>query len=452
MPPRRNATPGAAADTAPRDALTVLPLMLPRTLATRIWGALPCDVRLRCREVCPAWRDALAEPRLWTELDLTKTSGAVARLTPALLRAAATRAEGRLERLFVTDTDDTIDLERLHEVMDNAEALDAALLEVFAANADSLQLLRLESGFVTHERLESLMRAVPRQCVVEADAEVEYGYAVPMLRNEPPFQALRFRSLHVDTKHMIAADVAAMAGELISHPSLRELTLYRCPLDTFAALDAVVDAALTLRLTKLALDDCRLVPAAAVALPRLLRCGTVQEFRLTSGQLLDGQVAPLLADAVRSNRTLTSLTLDLMGLWNDDTDAACAALFSSFVGHASLASIFLRFNHVRSPNATAAAGAQLAALVAANSPQLRLLDVKNNGLYDDGLGPLVDALPRNTHLRTLVCSGMSAEFVREQLMPALAANTSLQTLDSGNAKADAFIKRRAAAMAATARA
>ena len=450
MPPRCNATPGAAADTAPRDALTVLPLVLPRPLATRIWGVLPCDVRLRCREVCPAWRDALAEPRLWTELDLTKKSGAVVCLTPALLRAAAARAGGRLERLFVTDaTDDTLDLARLEEIMANADALDAALLEVFAANADALQLLRLERGHFTYERLESLMRAVPRQCVVEADAEVEYGYAEPMLRNEPPFQAVRFRSLHVDIKHMFASDVAA---DLKSHSSLRELTLYRAPLDTFAALDAVVDAALALRLTKLALDDCRVVPAAAVALPRLLNGDALQEFRLSSGQLLDAHVAPLLADALRSNRTLTSLTLDNMGLWDDEVDAACAALFSSFVGHASLASIFWRFNHVRSPNATAAASAQLAALVAANSPQLRSLDVSRNGLYDDGLGPLMDALPRNTHLRELVCSGMSAAFVREQLMPALAANTSLQTLDSGNAKADAFIKRRAAAMAAAARA
>ena len=84
---QRSATPSADADETPRDALTVLPLALPHTLTLRIWGALPCDVRLRCREVCPAWRDALAEPRLWSEVDLTETSGIVARVTPAQRRA-----------------------------------------------------------------------------------------------------------------------------------------------------------------------------------------------------------------------------------------------------------------------------------------------------------------------------------------------------------------------------
>ena len=74
MPPRCSAHPGATVDAELRDALTVLPLALPHALAQRIWRSLPCDARLRCREVCPAWRDALAEPRLWTELDLTATS------------------------------------------------------------------------------------------------------------------------------------------------------------------------------------------------------------------------------------------------------------------------------------------------------------------------------------------------------------------------------------------
>ena len=104
MPPRSALLVAAAAD-EPRDSLTVLPLALPLPLSRRIWSSLPCDVRLRCREVARAWRDALAEPRLWTELDLTMTSGIVARATPALLLAAAARAGGQLERLLVTNLD-----------------------------------------------------------------------------------------------------------------------------------------------------------------------------------------------------------------------------------------------------------------------------------------------------------------------------------------------------------
>ena len=75
-------------------------------------------------------------------------------------------------------------------------------------------------------------------------------------------------------------------------------------------------------------------------------------------------------------------------------------------------------------------------------------------MSDAGLGALVDALPRNTHLRELDCGRniMSAVFKREWLLPALAANTSLQKLVSDDAEADAFIAARAAAAAAAARA
>jgi hypothetical protein len=84
----------------------------------------------------------------------------------------------------------------------------------------------------------------------------------------------------------------------------------------------------------------------------------------------------------------------------------------------------------------AAAGAALGALVAANAPALHELDVSWSELADAGLGPLVDALPRNTHLRTLNLSdgdgqGMSEAFVRDRLLPAVRANSSLRELDTG---------------------
>ena len=129
-----DASRGAAAEDEPCDALTVLPLALPHALALRIWVALPADVRLRCREVCPAWRDALGEPRMWKELDLTPTSGVAARLSPALLLAAAARAGGQLERLLVTDS----------------YGLEATLLAVVAANAATffLRLLHIDRAML----------------------------------------------------------------------------------------------------------------------------------------------------------------------------------------------------------------------------------------------------------------------------------------------------------------
>ena len=430
----RSANPDAADDEKPRDALTALPLALPAPLALRIWAALPCDTRLRCREVARAWRDALAEPRAWVELDVTAAASGAVPVTPALLRAAAARAGGRLERLCVMC----------------AHALEAELLAVVAANAGTLRLLRLERrvlGVLATNRFQLLLRAAPQTCVVEADVSVAIADAGRLLRCKPPFQMLRLLSLEVQGDGvMLAADVAALAAQLAAHSSLRELSLWSIPLDTFAALDAVVDAALTLRLRTLVLEACHVRPASAVALPRLLRCDALRELEVEGGaMLLDAPAAALLAAALRSNRTLTSLALCNVGMWLE-ADVA-ALLFGALVGHASMLKLRL-CGFVGSRYAATAAGAALGALVAANAP-LRVLNVSWNGLADAGLGPLVDALPRNTHLRELSCRtnyGFSAAFAREVLIPALAANTSLQKLHSGDAEADAFIAARTAAV------
>jgi hypothetical protein len=77
-----------------------------------------------------------------------------------------------------------------------------------------------------------------------------------------------------------------------------------------------------------------------------------------------------------------------------------------------------------------AADAALGALVAANAPALTELDVSWNGLSDAALRPLFEALPFNTHLRTLsvVYNGTSDAFARDVLLPAVRANTSLRKL------------------------
>ena len=413
----------AAADGALCDALTVLPLALPLPLATRIWLALPADVRMRCREVARAWRDALAEPHLWTEFDLTAASGVVARVMPALLMAAAARADGQLERLYVTYAD------TLHD----------ALLAALAAYANTLRLLRLEySGgkYITTVMLQRLLRAAPRQCVVEADIDEQFALVVLMLRNEDPFEALRMRALHVRGVDMGVADVYTLTAALVTHGSLPDVMLWEVPLDTFEALDAVVDAALALRLTKLELNDCHVTPASAVALLRLLRGNVLRELTVWNRNfmLLDAQAAPLLADALRSNCTLMSLNLMSADLWRD-ADIAWL-LFDALTGHASLMSIKLWGG----ADSSRTVNQLLGALVAADSP-LRALNIAHNDLGDAGLGPLVDALPRNTHLQELQINGnfMSGAFVHNRLMPALAANASLRKLSSDSREANDFI-------------
>ena len=430
-----------------RDAMTALPLALPLPLAMQIWGLLPCDVRMRCREVCRAWRDALAEPRLWTVVKLTAAGGVVARITPALLLAVAARAGGQLERLHIAQ----------------AAELGAALTAVVAANTETLRLLRLKFGgseratgiYDSGDALEEVLRAAPRQCVVEVNASLRYPVARTLLRTTPapPFQALlRIRLLRIDGAGMNTGDVLALAAELAAHASLRELTLLSAPLRSFVALDAVVHAALTLRLTALKLVDCNMGVMSATALPRLLRGDALRHLTVVNSHyvVFDTHSAALLADALRSNRTLSSLVLIGIDLWRD-VDAA-AALFAALVGHASLTRIVLSGDFAAYED-EAAAGALLGALVAANSTRLCALDVDYNALGDIGLGPLVDALPRNTHLRELHCrcNQISDSFVHDKLIPSLAANTSLRLLSSSSFKADIFIKTRTAAMAAAAR-
>jgi hypothetical protein len=76
-------------------------------------------------------------------------------------------------------------------------------------------------------------------------------------------------------------------------------------------------------------------------------------------------------------------------------------------------------------------GALLGGLVAANAPALTELSVAWCALNDDGLRALFEALPRNTHLRTLACFGndVSEAFARNMLLAAVPANTSLRSLD-----------------------
>jgi Ran GTPase-activating protein (RanGAP) involved in mRNA processing and transport len=150
---------------------------------------------------------------------------------------------------------------------------------------------------------------------------------------------------------------------------------------------------------------------------------------------LDAPAAAVLAAALRANSTLTSLTLNFAGVLGDA--AAAAELLGALTGHASLRVLSLRGNYVIAAH-QAAAGASLGALLAANAPALTELDVSRCNLGDDGLRPLFAALPRNSHLGTLDVSDndMSDAFAHDVLLPALRANASLRTINSGGVAAD----------------
>jgi hypothetical protein len=435
MPPRRSARVAAvAAAVAERE--TALP-PLPLSVVLHIFSLLPVDCRLRCTEVCRGWRSVLSERSLWTRLELTAESGVRVRagFNPgapwiALLRCAAARAGGGLQSLRI----DAV----THE----------ALLAVAAANAGALREVHVHTrdrqddlGFNAAE-VEALLVAAPLLRVLATDLisddDTDIEAARRALRNEAPFGPLRVRRLCVYFRGDDEAGVAAFAGDVAGHASLAWLTLDSAPMNTPATLDAVVDAALARRLQSVTLNVCDLSPASAPALARLLSSDALTTLECWEMHLLDAPAARVLAAALRANSTLTSLTLNDVGVFDDA--AAAAELLGALTGHASLRTLCLAFNHMHAAN-QAAVGAALGTLLAANAPALTELDVSECELGNAGLRALFKALPQNTHLRTLDCqdNDVSQAFTRDVLLPAVCANASLRsinTLGFGDAAAD----------------
>ena len=104
-------------------------------------------------------------------------------------------------------------------------------------------------------------------------------------------------------------------------------------------------------------------------------------------------------------------------------------MMRALTGHPSLQEIDLSLNLPPDPTA---AGALLGALLAADSPALRELRIRNSErLGDAGMRPLLQALARNTHLRELDCCDvgiMSEQFAQGVFLPAVRANTGLRKL------------------------
>jgi hypothetical protein len=396
---------------------------LPHALALAIFSRLTVEQRLRCIEVCRGWRAMLADYSSWLRLDLTRADGS--KCSEALLRAATSRAGGKLRLLHLACGDE----------------LHGSLCAVAAGNATTLQELRISAPAASPpqsrrtQHLEALLRAAPQLRTLEAD--VYCGNAAEarrVLRNAPPFGPLRVRQL---SAHAATADaVLALAADLVAHASLTSVWLCDAPLDAPAALDAVVDAALARRLSSVQLTTCGLSPASAPALARLLGGNTLTELSLdhTLRQLLDAPAAMLLANALRANTSLTALALDSIELWRDA--AAAAELMGALKAHPRLRRLSLSWND--GSMHAAEAGAALAALLLANAPPLQTLNISLNFLYDAGMAPVVDALRHNTHLTKLDCSEnrMSEAFARNTLLPAVRTNTSLRELFASDLEGD----------------
>jgi hypothetical protein len=331
--------------------------------------------------------------------------------TDALLHAAAARAGGGLQSLDVTDC---------------AVITQQALRAVAAANAGALRELRAKcarSCSLDISQVEALLHAAPRLHMLEVSLYDCLENAWRVLRYDPPFGPVRVRRLRVygDDLGEGEDDVLLLAADMSTHVGLMALAVLCLPLNTPAALDAVVDAALARRLSSLELTGCYLCPASAPALARLLGGGSLTALSIDNNcsRLLNDTAVAVLGDALRASSTLTSLSLTCLR----HGPAGAAALLRALTGHPSLQTL-----HVCTELWDA--GAALGELVAANAPSFVHLDVSRCRLGDEGLGPLFDALPHNTHLRSLNCwrNQASEAFTRDRLMPAVRANTSLRSL------------------------
>jgi hypothetical protein len=407
MPPRDSAR------VAERVSSALSPLPLP--LVLQIFSSLPVDERARAACVCRGWCHVLLERSLWTRLNLSPSSGVRVRVTDAVLASAAAKARGQLAALDVSGC--------------RGVAFEAVLVAV-RANAGALRELRvgvhdgglpqtLDSG-----RVVRLLLAAPQLTACHADVMgmTSAADARRMLRNEAPFEVLHLRTVRVEYRAYAAGPHVDAVPDLAAHASLKRVTLSSALLHTLTAMDAVVDAALSRQLISLRLWHCRLVPASAPALVRLLGSGTLTELAIIQQfQLLDGPTAALLGDALRSNSTLTSLHFRIM-FWQD-----AVALLGALTGHRSLRTLNVSDTALE---VGLAVGGALGALIAANAPALKEIDLARSRMSHAALRPLLEALPANTHLRTLNISfnRMSDEFARDVLLPSVRANTSLRKL------------------------
>jgi hypothetical protein len=395
-----------------------------------VLALLPVDSRLRCAEVCRGWRTAVEDHSLWLRLDLSRTSGVGCAVTDTLLRAAVARAAGSLQALDLTGCNK----KRLLEF--------AAVMAAVTANARALREVRLcdfryedDTEALAPELISALLAVATQLRVLDVEALVSMGGdSGPMLRGEPPFGPLRLRRVFLSLEDGFDDDLIARVADVASHPWTTEFELWNAPLGNPAALDAVVDLALGRCFTAVALCYCSLSPASAPALARLLGSTALTKLDLTGNgqygpQLLEGADAVAqLAAALRANSTLQSVSLNRLYLWAHP--GAATILLCALMNHPSVRELSLSGNEVDGES-RAVAAALLSALLA--STPLRLLNLQVCNLRDDGLGPLVDALARNTHLTHLdiVCNSRSTAFLRERLLPAVRASCSLRELNAG---------------------
>ena len=292
-------------------------LALPRSLALDILARLPFDTRLRCIEVSRAWRALLSDTSLWSYLKLSDDFG-VARFSVSLFRAAVAKAGGQLRTLDVTG-------KQVHhsfpddKPLDTSRLLFSVLHDVVVANAATLVELRLSNSFIHVDKLTALCQSAPSLTVL-SDAWCESVDEVnTLLLKQEHFSNLQLTQLWVRNAPELTGDdaVSSFAKLLVEHGhTLTKLSLDDAPLNTAAAMGAIVDAAITLHLSELQLKRCRATPTTVPALTRLVAAGWLRDLDISNDSIAlfeeGADATRLFCDAVRAS-SLKRYELDGVG-------------------------------------------------------------------------------------------------------------------------------------------
>ena len=402
-----------------------LPLPLPAALAHAIFSLLSHDDRGRAACVSRAWRNAMADAMLWTRLVITERGGG----DSVLLGAAAKAPAGTLTTLNVCD--DTVSTD--------------AFKAVFLSHATSLREACLLASNYTPEfadwrfqqdELAELFGAAPALRVFLTDVFCAAPQVVAELFRSEAYAPLRVRQLTTscDDDDEVTEVVACCAA----HPSLSGLSLRDSDLTEAGTFDTVVNLAVSKPLAALHLREGVVPRNFLPSLLRLLGPDTalrsleISNVYLDEDDDVDADVEVLnTVSATQLATALATCPLEHLAfmdsnVWEHATVGV--PLLHALTAHPSLTGLSLANNHRTAHNPEVAAA--LSALLVANAPALRILDVAFTGLDPQTLAPMFDALCRNTHVRELDLRGIdfSPAYVQAVVLPGVRANSSLRAV------------------------
>jgi hypothetical protein len=383
---------------------------LPHAVQLFIYALLPLDTRLRCLEVCRSWRRCLQDVEAWTHLIVPAPSEAI-KNSVRLLRAAVGRAGGQARTLDVSTTGLSVD--HVLRYMLNGGPL-AALHEV---RLDPFEIL-------CDDAVLNVLEEAPELRLFACGVMWTEQYGRAMLRNEPPFEALRICTLDVDASDLADDEQRALfkeVGEAIkqhAHPEFKTLDI-ECDalavndLRSVAEMCEAHDPPLHLNLN--GFGDLATVSGALVL--RMLHNNVLTQFHAgvwVWELFLNGEGAlwEKFCTAVRCCSSLRTVYIDA-SLVNTCLHGV-HDLLDVLVNHPSVET-FSSFNdddarlQAHSPTPTTpltvarsvSVSYGLLAVLKANAPALKSFSICDFGVDDAAVAVVLRAVGRNTHLKSI---------------------------------------------------